>query len=193
MIRSRRTTEIRNKAELTFSKMLKGLWFWQPKTFKLSNHLGTYRPDFYSVEKDRFYEVVGTRQAFSLQRAKIDQFRKDYPGYNLEIVNIGAYINGPRPSPRKQEVKRKPGHGLGSGRKASIIFDPGRFDPFVQRAESIRTRAGLSVDDFSVALGFSYTEYRRTLGCGRMSKRMVREILQRYPAEMVDLQLPGGP
>src|SRR3990172_1295827 len=94
--------EIRNPKEYAFAKSLAGkLWFWQPKTFRLTNHLRSYRPDFYVVEDGCFYEVVGTRQAYSLQRAKIEQFKKDYPQYRIEIVNSGAYLNGPREKPRR--------------------------------------------------------------------------------------------
>ena len=71
------------------------LWFSQPKTFTLPQPLHSYRPDFYVVEDKCFYEIIGTRQAYSYQRRFIDAFRLEYPHLHLKVVNSGAWVRGP--------------------------------------------------------------------------------------------------
>ena len=87
-----------NTAELTFIKAhCEGkLWFHQPRAFVLRELGRTYRPDFYVVENGCFYEIIGSRQAYSYQREDIRAFRSEYPQYRLEVVNVGAWKNGPR-------------------------------------------------------------------------------------------------
>ena len=45
-----------------------------------------YTPDFRCQKSGLFYEVVGTRQAFSKNRAKIEAFERHYPG-QLSVVS----------------------------------------------------------------------------------------------------------
>ena len=47
----------------------------------------SYRPDFYVVEDNMFYEVSGTRQAYSLGREKYEAFQREYPSLKFKIVN----------------------------------------------------------------------------------------------------------
>ena len=96
-----------NLAEATFAQQLNArgaLWFHQPRKFRTS--AGNYVPDFYVVDDGRFYEVVGTRQAYSYQRRRIAAFQREYPHLRLEIVNIGAWKGGALPNGRKPVVKR---------------------------------------------------------------------------------------
>lgn len=89
--------KISNAAERRFAQHLDDqgkLWFWQPKGFLLSNKR-LYFPDFYVVEDQCFYEVCGTRQAYSYQRKNIERFRASYPKLRIETVNEGAWKNGP--------------------------------------------------------------------------------------------------
>jgi len=79
------------------------LWFFQPKAFILQAPYYSYQPDFYVVDVSTFYEVCGSRQAYSYQREKIECFRKTYPNLKLEVINGGAWLNGPV-GPRKDRI-----------------------------------------------------------------------------------------
>ena len=73
--------------ESKFAKFLKNQnksWIFQPKRFKLKNT--TYRADFYCPEDDTYYEVVGTRQAISAIKWKIQELIKTYPDIKFKIV-----------------------------------------------------------------------------------------------------------
>ena len=59
-------------------------WVYQPERFKLKNT--TYRADFYCPEDDTYYEVVGTRQAISALKWKIQEFIRTYPDIKFKIV-----------------------------------------------------------------------------------------------------------
>lgn len=59
-------------------------WIFQPERFKLKDT--TYRADFYCPEDDTYYEVVGTRQAISSLKSKIQEFIKTYPNIKFKIV-----------------------------------------------------------------------------------------------------------
>jgi hypothetical protein len=79
-----------NKHEMTFASFLESkgyLYFIQPKKFILPKPYHSYRPDFYVVDNNTFYEVSGTRQAYSYGREKYELFKVEYPDLKLEIVN----------------------------------------------------------------------------------------------------------
>jgi len=69
-------------------------WFFQPRAFPLTR--GHYRPDFYVIEDACFYEVIGTRQAYSYRRVKMALFRAEYPHLTLRVANMGAWSDGPK-------------------------------------------------------------------------------------------------
>lgn len=89
---------IGNKAERIFAQEIERhgkTWFFQPRTFRLPSPYRSYRPDFYVIEDRCFYEVVGTRQAYSFRREQMAMFRATYPRFRLEIWNGGAWATGP--------------------------------------------------------------------------------------------------
>ena len=59
-------------------------WIYQPKRFRLK--YTTYRADFYCPEDNTYYEVVGTRQAISAIKQKVQEFIKTYPDVKFKIV-----------------------------------------------------------------------------------------------------------
>jgi hypothetical protein len=80
--------KIRHRAERVFANFLKesGLEFvYQPATFHFKAI--SYRPDFYVPKYGTFYEVVGSRQAYSLTRQKINLLEKIYPFLTILPVN----------------------------------------------------------------------------------------------------------
>jgi hypothetical protein len=50
------------------------------------SRLRSYTPDFFCETNNVFYEVVGTRQAYSVNKWKYDAFRLRYTQYKLNIV-----------------------------------------------------------------------------------------------------------
>jgi hypothetical protein len=109
----RKSKQYRNAAERLFIAGLeyqRKTWFDQPKSFRLPAPLYSYRPDFYVIEDQCFYEIVGTRQAYSYQRQRIEAFRETYPHLRLELVNLGAWkrgSQGPRISKVKENYQRR--------------------------------------------------------------------------------------
>lgn len=67
-------------------------WFFEPKRFSLPAPFRHYTPDFYVVEENTYYEVAGTRQAFSLNRNKYEIFQRYYPNIKFKIVRPDATI-----------------------------------------------------------------------------------------------------
>lgn len=51
----------------------------------------TYRPDFYLPQNDLYVEVVGTRQAYSLNRKKYKEFSALYPDKKFVIVEKNGF------------------------------------------------------------------------------------------------------
>lgn len=71
----------------------------QPATFILPHPYLTYRPDFYCVEENCFYEVAGTRQAYSQGKDKYAAFKAQYPRVKFKIVKPDASIYQTKPRP----------------------------------------------------------------------------------------------
>ena len=91
-------TVIPNAAERRFARKIEAqgkTWISQPRQFTLPEPYRSYRPDFYVVEDNCFYEVLGTRQAYSQQREKIAAFKVTYPHLTLKIINEGAWSTNP--------------------------------------------------------------------------------------------------
>ena len=80
----------------------------QPRSFALPDPHHSYRPDFYVVEDNCFYEVLGSRQASSQQREKIDAFRLAYPHLTLKITNEGAWTTDWNPEVDSRHSKFEP-------------------------------------------------------------------------------------
>ena len=67
-------------------------WLYEPATFKFN---GThYTPDFYDGERGCFIEVIGTRQAYHLNKAKYALFRKAFPLIKFEIRQSDGSLLG---------------------------------------------------------------------------------------------------
>ena len=70
-------------------------WAYHPKRFKVKD--SHYTPDFYLFNEKLYIEVVGTRQAYHLNKNKIAEFRKIYPNIYLIIVDYkGRFYPFPR-------------------------------------------------------------------------------------------------
>ena len=72
--------------EVLFAKTFfkDGLYIHHPALFRFID--GTkYTPDFYDMERGVFIEFVGSRQAYHLNKEKIQKFRSEYPNINLEV------------------------------------------------------------------------------------------------------------
>jgi len=80
--------KVRYRAERIFAKFLKesGLEFvYQPAVFHFNGI--SYHPDFYIPKDQIFYEVIGTRQAYSQIRQKIEILKNIYPFLKILTVN----------------------------------------------------------------------------------------------------------
>ena len=91
--------DIPNKAEANFASTLRaqGIEYeHQPRGFRLY-----YRPDFYVPARNCYYEVVGTRQALSLNADKICAFLRTYPDILLKLVDAKGQL---LQFPQKQSV-----------------------------------------------------------------------------------------
>ncbi len=92
----RPASQYRSHAERRFAiKMrLRGLTMIpQPRAFKVG--VTTWTPDFYCPELDIYYEVVGTSQAWSQSREKIQAVRAAYSKIRINVVNArGLELRG---------------------------------------------------------------------------------------------------
>lgn len=79
-------------------------YFYQPAVFHVNGI--QYRPDFYTPSDMTFYEVVGSRQAFSQNRQKIETVKKAYPFLKIMIVNPDGTPYEHRPARIKVKVKK---------------------------------------------------------------------------------------
>lgn len=71
-------------------------WFHQPRKFWLPAPWGSYTPDFYVVEDQCFYEILGTASSAQRSKGKRVAFRAKYPHLKLVELYIGAWKEGPR-------------------------------------------------------------------------------------------------
>lgn len=100
---------IRNRREKIFAQLFfdNGNWISQPRTFVFSD--GTkYTPDFYDVDRDVYIEVVGTRQAYSLNKDKYAKMAKEFEAFGFECRRFTGelYIT----IPKNELRKRNPDH-----------------------------------------------------------------------------------
>lgn len=79
-----------NKSEILFSSYLDEqgkTWFFEPKVFNFPMGQVIYCPDFYVVEENKFYEVIGSRQAYYANKHKYELFKKHYGDkFDFEVV-----------------------------------------------------------------------------------------------------------
>lgn len=81
-------TKHQSEIEFVRSYFTHSNWKHHPANFRFDGH--RYQPDFYDGERNVFIEVVGTRQAFSQNKAKYKEFIKAYPKINFEIRQING-------------------------------------------------------------------------------------------------------
>lgn len=65
----------------------------------------TYKPDFYCMEDDIYYEVSANRQAYHLSMKKIRRLREIYPDIKIKVVNPDGSEYGSRD--KQQECFRQ--------------------------------------------------------------------------------------
>jgi len=98
---------IYNRREQIFADFLTAQgkeFYYQPAVFHVDGI--QYRPDFYIPSERVFYEVVGSRQAFSQNRQKIDAVQKAYPFVKILIVNPDGTPHKARPIKVEMKIKR---------------------------------------------------------------------------------------
>lgn len=139
-------TGISNLEELAFATRIEAegkTWIHLPRRFPLRSLGSGYTPDFYVIEDNTFYEICGTRQAYSYARVKVEAFRREYPKFKLVVINAGAWVDGPQ-TPRVVEPKRTGGQR-----------SPGRcFRRFVRRARRDNNTDALQLLTLAKRLGF---------------------------------------
>ena len=95
----RKASQYRSHAERRFAirMRLRGLTMIpQPRAFKVGKTFWT--PDFYCPQLDIYYEVVGTSQAWSQSKEKIQAVRAAHPGLRIKVVNaMGVELRGTSP------------------------------------------------------------------------------------------------
>lgn len=174
-----RAGQVANAAERAFARQCDQqgkTWFYQPKVFRLPIRR-SYRPDFYVMEDGCFYEIAGSRQAYSQRREQIEEFRAAYPQHRLVIVNGGAWKNGPG-GPRSLHVRQsyKPGKHSITARLARAV--PGT--PASAIAALMRQYGIDSLADLSRRSGLSY--HRLLIPNTRNGDRLVTDLKARLSA-----------
>jgi len=83
--------QIKNKAEKQYAELLESKdinYIYQPNSLYIDKDVKwkiKYRPDFYLPKTDEYIEIIGTRQAFYLNKEKYKNIMD--LGYKLKIVN----------------------------------------------------------------------------------------------------------
>jgi len=78
-----------HKREKIFADLLDSQnrkWIYPTKRFKIGRKK-YYKPDFYLPEEDLYIEVVGSRQAYHINKDKISKFKKLYPKIKFQVLN----------------------------------------------------------------------------------------------------------
>ena len=178
-----------NHAEKRFAASLRRQgkkYVAQPGPFALPAPYFTYRPDFYVPDENCYYEVVGTRQAFSLQVGKINAFRSHWSSARLEIVNVGAWKRGP-----KVDIERRGAYESKSlnSRLAQKEADPASSPNCKRIIQIIRETRSRSVSEFVNLFGLKkstvHSILRGETDCpGIMSS--IEEAFSRYIENEID-------
>ena len=159
--------QLRNRGEAAFAAEMDAagkMWFHQPKQFKLPAPIFVYTPDFYVIEDLCFYEVCGTRQAYSYARKKIEAFRIAYPDLRLDVFNAGAWVDKPRGPRVAIPVHSNARRALGAG-----------LENIFRRSSCPLVRSA-----FTLAIGRGYrtlTELAQTMGISPVSMWQLGEHL----------------
>ena len=86
----------------------------QPRAFKVG--VTAWTPDFYCPQLDIYYEVVGTSQAWSQSKEKIQAVRAAYPKLRIKVVNARGLELQEAPKKTRARAARK-------ARKALLVLD----------------------------------------------------------------------
>lgn len=72
------------KFEFVWNYFTHSKWYFKPITFQLSDNKYLI-PDFYDYKNNVFIKVIPSRQIFSLNKKKYEEFGKLYPNLKLEL------------------------------------------------------------------------------------------------------------
>ena len=72
---------------------------------EMKNELYRYRPDFYCATTNTWFEVVGTRQAYSATKDKIAAFKVQFPNLTFKLVRPDGTPHTSRPRKRRRKPK----------------------------------------------------------------------------------------
>ena len=125
-----------NLSEKQFYNTMKAKGFtlyFEPIRFKTSN--SHYTPDFYCDENKTYYEVVGTRQAFHLNKHKYKEII--LRGIKFKIVNPDGsnYIKKKKKKQKKKQIKNSPimlDKEIIRAFKAKLVLRDKRFSQFAK-------------------------------------------------------------
>lgn len=178
--------QIPNKGEAAFARDMERAgktWIYQPKVFRLQPPLRSYRPDFYVIEDRCFYEVCGTRQAYSYAIDKIEAFRREYPKLRLKIMNRGAWKDGARAPRLPGGSRRRPWLKPQMTLRGLSASAPGSLP--AKLAEVMRAHGIDKLSDFARRFDWPYTrvhsvaqnEYRRPSTVERIAADLDRLLV----------------
>lgn len=87
----------RHEREIEFARYLESegkTWIYEPKIFYLEGFDGErikYTPDFYCPEDNTYYEVAGSRQAFSRNKQKYFLLASRNPSIKFAVVKPNGF------------------------------------------------------------------------------------------------------
>lgn len=154
---------ITNENEKLFSVYLDTLevqYIYQPKIFLLKS-IG-YTPDFFVLQNNSFYEVVGTRQAFSQNKRKI----------LLAQSLVPLFIVHPDGSPYLYNQSTLARYGKTN---KDIVFRMVNVRSFLDN-ENITAKV------FAVHCGITYQGACRMIENNKMNRKYFNRIAEKYPS-----------
>lgn len=154
---------ITNENEKLFSDYLETLdvqYIYQPKVSILKS-IG-YTPDFFVLQNNSFYEVVGTRQAFSQNKRKI----------LLAQSLVPLFIVHPDGSPYLYNQKTSSRYGKTNN---DIVFRKVNILQFLED-ENIPLKA------FAVHCGITYQGACRMVKNSKMNRKYFNRVAERFPS-----------
>jgi hypothetical protein len=120
-----------------------------PCNFRFSNG-DKYQPDFYCIDDNEYIEVVGTRQAYHLNKRKYKLLKKQYPTINIVFVYICSSRCSGAGRPRKHdgvywELRKK---YLLSAHALKSIIEGKRYTKNIELIRDISVLTNIPAIDF---------------------------------------------